>query len=75
MKRTLGSIAVTVSLFLALSFCFERNAYGYVDPGSGLLVFQSLSAAVAGAIFYFRRHIKSLFIKAKNKSHPPEETR
>jgi hypothetical protein len=55
--------AVTVALLIALSFCFERPAYGYVDPGSSLLLFQSLSTLVIGATFYFRRRIKLLFIR------------
>ena len=75
MKRRLGFFTLTVVLYFALGFCFERNAYGYVDPGSGLLVFQSLSAVITGAVFYFRRHIKSLFIKSKVESRPPEELR
>jgi hypothetical protein len=56
-------LAVTAALFIALSFCFERPAYAYVDPGSSLLLFQSVSAMITGALFYFRRRIKSLFIK------------
>jgi len=56
-------LAVTCALFFALGFCFERPAYAYVDPGSSLLIFQSLSAIVTGALFYFRRRVKSLFTK------------
>jgi hypothetical protein len=53
--------AVTVLLFLALGSSLERPAYAYVDPGSSLLVFQSLSAMVTGVLFYFRRRLKALF--------------
>ncbi len=55
---------ITLMLLIALSFAFERQAYAYVDPGSGLLIFQGISAVVSGALIYFRRRIKNLFTKA-----------
>ena len=64
MALRLKYCAVTAALFVALTFCFERPAYGYVDPGSSLLIFQSLSAIVTGTIFYFRRRLKSLFTRS-----------
>lgn len=55
----------TISLSVLFVFCvfaaLERPAYAYVDPGSSLLIYQSLSAMVAGAVFYLRRRIRSLF--------------
>lgn len=56
--------ALTAALFIALTFCFEQRAYAYVDPGSSLLIFQSLSAIVTGTIFYFRRRLKALFTRS-----------
>jgi hypothetical protein len=56
--------AITAALFVALTFCFEQRAYAYVDPGSSLLIFQSVSAAITGTLFYFRRRIKSLFTRS-----------
>jgi len=50
-----------VALICTLICALERPAYAYVDPGSGLLIFQSLSAVVTGALFYFRRRLKALF--------------
>jgi Skp family chaperone for outer membrane proteins len=64
--------ALTAALFIALSFAFEQPAHAYVDPGSSLLVFQSLSAIVTGAVFYFRRRIKALF--TRSSSSTTEET-
>jgi hypothetical protein len=55
-------------LFVALSVSFERQAHAYVDPGSSLLLFQSLSAAASGALFYFRRRIKNLFTRSASKA-------
>ncbi len=43
----------------------ERRAYAYTDPGSTLLVFQSLSAIFSGGLFYFRKRLKSLIVKSK----------
>ena len=64
MALKLKYFAITAALFIALTFCFERPAYAYVDPGSSLLIFQSLSAVVTGTIFYFRRRIKALFTRS-----------
>jgi hypothetical protein len=63
MARNLKYFAITLMLFLALSFAFERQAHAYVDPGSGLLIFQGISAVFSGALFYFRRRLKNLFIR------------
>jgi hypothetical protein len=63
MARHLKYFAITLMLFVALSFAFERQAHAYVDPGSGLLIFQGISAVFSGALFYFRRRLKNLFIK------------
>ena len=51
-------------LIAALSFAFEGQAHAYVDPGSGLLIFQGISAVFSGAIFYFRRRLKNLFVRS-----------
>ena len=64
MALKLKYFAITTALFIALTFCFEHPAYAYVDPGSSLLIFQSLSAVVTGTIFYFRRRIKALFTRS-----------
>ncbi|MEO8735089.1 MAG: hypothetical protein ABI380_00970 [Edaphobacter sp.] len=68
MSLKLKYCAITAALFIALTFCFERPAYAYVDPGSSLLVFQSLSAIVTGTIFYFRRRLKALFTRSSVNS-------
>jgi uncharacterized membrane protein len=64
MALKLKYFALTAALFIALTFCFERRAYAYVDPGSSLLIFQSLSAVVTGTVFYFRRRLKALFTRS-----------
>jgi hypothetical protein len=48
--------AARIAFLLALiSFGTERSAHAYTDPGSGMLIWQMLLAAIAGAAFYFRR--------------------
>jgi hypothetical protein len=69
MTLTLKYFATTLMLLVALSFAFERQAHAYVDPGSGLLIFQGISATVSAALFYFRRRIKGLFVRTQAKSH------
>ncbi|WP_260735639.1 hypothetical protein [Tunturiibacter lichenicola] len=75
MTLTLKYFATTLMLLVALSFAFERQAHAYVDPGSGLLLFQGISATVSAALFYFRRRIKGLFVRAQTKSHTVTQPR
>ena len=60
MVNRLKYLAVTLMLVVALGVTFERRAYGYIDPGSGLLIFQSIGAVVSGTLFYFRKRVKAL---------------
>jgi hypothetical protein len=56
---------VTMSLAILTAVCFlvatDRNAWGYVDPGSGLLALQGIASALATCGYFFRRRIKTLF--------------
>ncbi|MCU1323118.1 MAG: hypothetical protein JWM43_2767 [Acidobacteriaceae bacterium] len=67
-------LVVTSALVLSLGFCFERPVYGYVDPGSSLLAYQSFSAVITGALFYFRHRLKSLFRKSQPGSQTSSQT-
>jgi hypothetical protein len=68
MIYTLKYFSITLMLFVALSFTFECQAHAYVDPGSGLLIFQGISATISAALFYFRRRIRNLFSRAPQKT-------
>jgi hypothetical protein len=70
MNYKLKYFAITLMLLITLSFAFERQAHAYVDPGSGLLIFQGISAVVSGALIYFRRRIKNLFTKSRPTPSP-----
>jgi hypothetical protein len=71
--RKLMSLSILLLLVMGLSFSLEQQAHAYVDPGSGLLVFQSLSAIFTGALFYFRRHLRSLLTRKRDKNTNPEQ--
>jgi hypothetical protein len=57
------------SVALLLFFCFSlmiataRPAFGYVDPGSGLLALQSAASVVAASVYFLRRRIRALFVR------------
>lgn len=62
----LTSPLLTCVLLFLLCVSFERQAYAYVDPGSSLVAFQTLSAVVTGALFYLRKRLKNLLTRSKS---------
>ena len=60
MKR-FASPLLGMLLFVSLVIASERRAWGYVDPGSGLLALQGAASFVATVAYYFRRKIRALF--------------
>jgi hypothetical protein len=58
---------LSVSLAIFACFCLalgtERRAMAYVDPGSGLLILQSIGSALAAGAYFMRRRIAALFGK------------
>ena len=60
MKRLL-SISLAIFTTLCLVVATERQAWGYVDPGTGLLALQSIPSVVAAFGYLLRRRIKALF--------------
>ncbi|GAC1415925.1 MAG: hypothetical protein NVSMB62_04680 [Acidobacteriaceae bacterium] len=59
--KTLCNTALTLLFAFCLFAALEPRAYAYIDPGSGLLVYQTISALVAGTVFHFRRKIRRFF--------------
>ncbi len=51
-------------LFVVLA---EGPAHAYTDPGSGLLLWQGLMAALVGAGFYFRRFFYQVFSRKRSE--------
>jgi hypothetical protein len=54
--RPLGSLSRVLLIFLALVI-LPRDAYAYVDPGTGSLAWQLIVSAAIGGTFYARRTI------------------
>ena len=59
--------SLTFLLILALGLCFEQPARAYTDPGSCLLLFQTVGAVASGVLFYFRRRVKQMFARKAPK--------
>jgi len=66
--------------FLVLGFflllCVSAQpAYGYVDPGSGLLIYQVTGSLFTGILFLSRRTIRQLFHILTGKKNKDEDMR
>jgi hypothetical protein len=72
MKSIKLAVSVVYVCFLALLLlaATERQALAYTDPGTGTLVLQALFAAIAGALFQFRRI--RLWFKRRGEKSPAE---
>ena len=53
--------ALAVVELLVLLAALAKPAYGYVDPGSGLLAVQVGGSMLAGGLFILRSKIRKLF--------------
>jgi O-antigen/teichoic acid export membrane protein len=50
-----------VLIVVGATLLFERPAYAYADPGTGLLAIQAVGSALVAGGWYLRRKIYSLF--------------
>jgi hypothetical protein len=64
MKRLI-SAALTVFIAFCLLLATDRRAWGYVDPGSGLIALQTAASIAAASLYAVRRRIRSLFSSEK----------
>ena len=66
MKRL---ISISLGVFIALCMIVgsERRAWGYVDPGSGLIALQGIASVAAAYIYYIRRRIRAFFSRKKDQ--------
>ena len=67
MKRLL-SISLAVMTSICLIVATERRAYGYIDPGSGLVALQTVASVMAATTYFMRRKIQTLFGSKKELS-------
>jgi hypothetical protein len=72
----LSVFSYDVLLVMVVLCALAKPAYGYVDPGSGLLAFQVISTTFAGVGFLIRKRLRSLFsaifLGARRKGVPEE---
>ncbi|HEY0308507.1 MAG TPA: hypothetical protein VGB94_10130 [Acidobacteriaceae bacterium] len=62
MKR-LVLFSLSIFIGVCLIVASERRAWGYVDPGSGLLALQTIGSLLAGFGYFLRRRIRRLFVR------------
>jgi hypothetical protein len=64
MKRFL-SFSLSVVITLCMIVATERRAWGYVDPGSGLIALQTIASVAAAYAYVIRRRIRNFFTRKK----------
>jgi hypothetical protein len=69
-SRTL-LILLAIAQFFTLAVAFQKSAYAYADPGSGLLFLQVAGSMVAGALFIVRSKLRKFFHRGKNHVEEP----
>lgn len=48
--------------------------FGYIDPGAGTIILQTVIAAVLGVVIFFRDNVKRVFLYLFGKRNPkPDE--
>lgn len=63
-----------VLILVGSAIVFERPAYAYADPGTGLLAVQAAGSALVATGWYLRRKIYSLF-RSDEVTRPDTEER
>jgi hypothetical protein len=67
-------VLLAVAQVAALAVAFQRPAYAYADPGSGLLFLQVAGSMLAGALFIVRSKLRRIFRLGKDRVEETEET-
>lgn len=70
--RLLLRIFPLVLILVGAALLFERPAYAYADPGTGLLAIQALGSALVAGGWYLRRKIYTLFHRDSAAKLEPE---
>lgn len=61
-------------IFVGAALLFERPAYAYSDPGTGLLAIQAVGSALVAAGWYLRRKIYSILHRAPVKGRSDKDS-
>jgi hypothetical protein len=70
MRRLLLQTIPILLMLAGAILLFEQPAYGYTDPGTGLLAIQAVGSAVVAAGWYLRRKIYALFHRGATGKAP-----
>jgi hypothetical protein len=70
MRNLLHTISFLL-IFAGALLLFERPAYAYTDPGTGLLAIQAAGSAMVAAGWYLRRKIYALFHRGASRKPQP----
>lgn len=62
-------VLLAIAQFITLAAAFQKPAYAYADPGSGLLFLQVAGSMLAGGLFIVRSKLRKLFRLGKNDEH------
>jgi len=65
MKRLI-SFSLGIFITLCMIVGSERRAWGYVDPGSGLIALQGIASVAAAYAYFVRRKIVTFFSRKKD---------
>jgi hypothetical protein len=71
MKKLL-EVASVALMVLGAAMLFERPAYAYADPGTGLLAIQAVGSALVASGWYLRKKIYSLLRRGGAGGQLPE---
>ena len=63
--------SLTALQWIVLAAALQRPAYGYVDPGSGMLVVQFVGSVLSGGIFFLRKRLKQFFFPERSTQVSP----
>lgn len=67
------NIFPVVLILIGAALVFERPAYAYADPGTGLLAVQAAGSALVATGWYLRRKIYALFHSGEAHRSEPEQ--
>ena len=70
-SRTLLVLLAAAQFITLTRLLFQKTAYAYADPGSGLLLLQVAGSMAAGALFIVRSKLRKLFHLGKNRVEEP----
>jgi len=72
MKRLLEVTSIAL-MVLGATMLFERPAYAYADPGTGLLAIQAVGSALVASGWYLRKKIYTILHRGSANGRQADE--